>query len=158
MFKPGFNWSASRGLPEKGDWGQKRGLLIRVAGGAATGIFTPASFFGLNLTLFFRTVLQKSVNNSLKIPVSTESIRKATKCRSDHSCLRGGHDCVCSVETSIANFGLFVKPAEHCTCSYKMSFGNGFICLCPVRYEIFMRSRSGQISWYGLYQTGSARL
>jgi len=77
--------------------------------------------------------------NSVDLKVENETIQKTTKCPSAFKCLSDKNFPLCAPESSIPGYGLFVHPAEINSCNYKMSFGNGFICTCPTRYEIFSR-------------------
>ena len=72
--------------------------------------------------------------------INSESIHKTTKCSSGFKCLTDEtHPCCVPASTVIEGYGLFVHTARQHSCLYNMSFGNGFICNCPSRYEIFLR-------------------
>jgi hypothetical protein len=121
---------------------EKRGLF-QVAGGAPLPdhpclSFRPHIVHPGNCPNHFE--LQGPVKRIMELMINKETIDKTKKCLSDFSCLNGTDDCLCTVESTIANLGLLVMPGKYHKCLYKMSFGNGFICLCPVRYEIFTRS------------------
>jgi hypothetical protein len=76
--------------------------------------------------------------------INDETKRKATKCPSKFYCLNDEHNLLCSVNKPmcaavrrIEGIGLFVKPVTKRGCFYRISFGCGFICNCPVRNKIF---------------------
>jgi len=77
--------------------------------------------------------------NSVALEVDNQTIQKTTKCPSAFKCQSDEAYPLCAPESSIPGYGLFVQPPEANSCHYKMSFGNGFICTCPIRYEIFTR-------------------
>jgi hypothetical protein len=77
--------------------------------------------------------------NSADLKVDNQTIQKTTKCPSAFKCQSDEAYPLCAPESSIPGYGLFVQPPEANSCHYKMSFGNGFICTCPTRYEIFTR-------------------
>jgi hypothetical protein len=80
-----------------------------------------------------------SDRNFVDLEVDNQTIQKTTKCPSAFKCQRDDAYPLCAPESSIPGYGLFVRPPEANSCHYKMSFGNGFICTCPTRYEIFTR-------------------
>lgn len=74
--------------------------------------------------------------------------REATKCTSSLSCLSGttspddGHH-RCSVDYVLKKNLMFVKPKELQAnfCPYKLNYGAGHVCQCPVRYHLFITGR-----------------
>jgi hypothetical protein len=78
--------------------------------------------------------------------VSEDARRRTTKCSSDFFCLKsnGNPKCseempLCSVDYYIDKTDLVVKFTSNTDCPYKSSFGQRYICTCPVRHEIFER-------------------
>lgn len=71
------------------------------------------------------------------ILIDNETINKTTKCPSCLKCLNDNNHQLCRPESPIKGYGIFIDAKESNSCPYKMSFGNGTICNCPVRYEIF---------------------
>ena len=76
--------------------------------------------------------------------VSDEAIKGTTKCSWNFKCLEYNKSpkCavnkpMCEVENTLENY-LFVDW-NHEKCHYKLDFGDSFICLCPVRKEIYKR-------------------
>lgn len=69
--------------------------------------------------------------------INKKTIEKTTKCLFRFNCFSDKTYPRCTAENPIAEHGLFVRFTEPTSCHYKMSFGNGFICTCPTRYEIF---------------------
>jgi len=62
--------------------------------------------------------------------------QKTTKCRKNFSCITDGTP-LCSVELCIENNIHFIKCLNNELCSYKVPFGYSFVCICPVRKELF---------------------
>ncbi len=73
--------------------------------------------------------------------VSDEAQRIARDCAKGFSCLRKEGKDLCPVELAIGGKVHFVRCLNDGHCSYQYSFGNGFICGCPVRKEIFNKYR-----------------
>ena len=80
----------------------------------------------------------------MELKVSDEVIEKTTECSSNYYCLENNNSLKCSanksmckVESAINNI-LFVDW-DHKDCHYKVGFGNSFMCMCPVRKEIYKR-------------------
>jgi hypothetical protein len=65
------------------------------------------------------------------------TISATTKCNKDFSCLNGPCDNLCSVAYSMNQGIAFVRCAEGLICNYRTSYGDSYICLCPVRNEIY---------------------
>ncbi len=55
------------------------------------------------------------------------------------NCLLEGKCGDCVIEWVVKGSGMFVKTSLSDSCSYKMAFGDKFICKCPTRYELHMR-------------------
>jgi hypothetical protein len=73
--------------------------------------------------------------NRMGIEVSEDAIKKTTKCRKNISCLSGKE--ICKVELCIDNKIHFIKCVDNNPCSYKVPFGYSYVCLCPVRKELY---------------------
>ena len=77
----------------------------------------------------------------MDIHVSDEVRRAATNCKKEFSCLERERNNICTVlctkEDCINGIVHFIKCLNEGSCSYQHSFGDGFICGCPVRKEIF---------------------
>jgi hypothetical protein len=69
--------------------------------------------------------------------VINEKIIKKTKCLFNFVCLSDPDKILCKVESNVGNSVLFVKPTNGSICNYKTNFGEGHICKCPVRKEIY---------------------
>jgi hypothetical protein len=80
-----------------------------------------------------------------KFTVSTETLKKTTKCSHDFSCLttgKCGNLLLCKVEKRFDNNMLYVKTTrdtEGVSCPYKFNVGSSVehICLCPTHYAIY---------------------
>ncbi|MFZ3059066.1 MAG: hypothetical protein WA102_04925 [Candidatus Methanoperedens sp.] len=71
------------------------------------------------------------------IRVNEEILKNTTKCRKDFSCLSGKRNDICRVELAVNDKIHFVKCLSDEPCDYKKSFGYSFICICPVRKELY---------------------
>ena len=77
----------------------------------------------------------------MDLSISEDSIRKTSKCPHSYKCLNGQASRLCRPENSITGYGVFVDSEVAGPCPYKLPFGYGWICKCPVRIEIFERYR-----------------
>ncbi len=73
--------------------------------------------------------------------VSKEKIDMTTRCKCDFKCLHDDSFQVCPVENPITPQGVYFIKMVHsiCNSSYCLSFGNSYICRCPVRKELYER-------------------
>lgn len=71
-----------------------------------------------------------------ELSVDSATISATTKCSKQFSCLAGDGE-ICAVEYSMNKGISFVNCAEDSGCCYRTSYGDGWICLCPVRNEIY---------------------
>lgn len=74
---------------------------------------------------------------SKNIVINKKTIKETTKCPFNFVCLSNTDKISCKVESNIGNTILFVKPTNGIICNYNINFGEGHICTCPVRKEIY---------------------
>ena len=72
-----------------------------------------------------------------------DTIKKETyRCPHDFTCLAttpSGNQRKCKVAYSIGkNVLSLVASQERVSCPYKIMYGNGLLCLCPVNYYLYM--------------------
>ena len=79
------------------------------------------------------------MNGSKEIRISEDSLKNAGKCKKNHSCLSGQRDDLCKVELNVDDKIHFVKCMSKESCPYRIYFGYSYVCLCPVRKELFNR-------------------
>jgi hypothetical protein len=145
--------SASRGLPVTGQLRfSKRGdYCLRLAEGPLPELL-PQPLFSASIFHLQSRCRQSAHSSSNKrsggllkkdamaLIINSEAIQKTTKCSSGFKCLTDEtHPCCAPAGTAIEGYGLFVNASRQHSCPYNISFGNGFICNCPSRYEIFNR-------------------
>lgn len=80
------------------------------------------------------------MNGNHKYEVSQDTIRSAHGCLKNFDCLEGNAD-LCHVEKEVNGEVLFIKNDGKNICNYRISFGDSFICCCPVRKELHKRYR-----------------
>ncbi len=73
------------------------------------------------------------------IELEDEILRKAVDCDRDFSCLDGKGRHMCGVEYAVNDSVLFVKGDGAVYCNYRMYYGDGKVCKCPVRMEIYKK-------------------
>jgi len=73
------------------------------------------------------------------IEVSKKARQAASNCYKDLACLTDGEAQVCKVKACLGSGVLFVHRRPAVDCPFKVTFGSGQLCECPVRKEIFER-------------------
>jgi hypothetical protein len=68
--------------------------------------------------------------------INKELIKETTKCQKSFDCLNNDKHIFSKVENCVNNKIHFVKCSDY-SCSYLVSFGNSYVCSCPIRKEIF---------------------
>jgi hypothetical protein len=76
---------------------------------------------------------------SVKIAVSANVIERTTRCQRQFSCLSGAVESLCEVEYVVVGELYCLKRTSWRGCSYERRFGDTFLCICPVRQEIYDR-------------------
>jgi hypothetical protein len=72
--------------------------------------------------------------------VSKETLDRTVRCPDGMKCLEEGSCPICQAERLVRGNGVFVKPGGPAwPCTYRMNFGGGVICHCPVRFELLDR-------------------
>ena len=69
--------------------------------------------------------------------VDDSIIRKTTQCEKNLSCMSETKTELCKITRNVEDKVYFVKCEENESCSYRLSFGDSFICNCPVRKAIY---------------------
>jgi hypothetical protein len=69
--------------------------------------------------------------------VSEETITETKKCKKGFSCLTGQREDLCQVESCINGKVHFIKCLDKDPCPYQDTFGDGVICHCPIRKELY---------------------
>lgn len=73
----------------------------------------------------------------VKYKVKPETLERANRCIKKHSCVLEHDGTVCEIECAPTGEVLFVYCKDRHLCNYQMGFGEGVVCTCPVRKEIF---------------------
>ncbi|MDO9694663.1 MAG: hypothetical protein Q7W56_08010 [Candidatus Latescibacteria bacterium] len=73
--------------------------------------------------------------------ISPDTIAGADRCPREHACLRTGAGFLCPAEEIVGDDIVFVSYVPEVSCCYRISFGEGFVCNCPVRREACRRAR-----------------
>ncbi len=73
----------------------------------------------------------------MNMTVPQSVVDSADRCEHNHSCLTerrcGPHE-MCDVSEADGRNILFLCAGKDVVCSYRIPFGNGHICRCPVHY------------------------
>ncbi len=69
--------------------------------------------------------------------INKDTLKKTTRCAYGFQCLEDEGRKVCPGKNHISGSGLFINDEKRRHCMYFMYFGQGYICNCPVRSELF---------------------
>ena len=76
----------------------------------------------------------------MRYKIDDSIVERATKCGKDNACLKDAKHSLCPVERlAKASEVLFVCTDGRDPCNLRVPFGQGNVCACPVRIEIFKR-------------------
>ncbi len=67
--------------------------------------------------------------------VTPATIAKTTRCDRGHACVKANAEYLCPIEELAGGEVVFVTYVPQVTCTYRSSFGEGYVCNCPVRRE-----------------------
>ncbi len=73
----------------------------------------------------------------MKLEISNDIISKTTKCTKNFDCLTNTHHIYCRVKECYQNEVHFVECLYDDYCTYRMAFGDSYVCNCPTRKEIY---------------------
>ncbi len=71
------------------------------------------------------------------IQISEEILKKTDRCRKNFACLSGEGTELCKVELCVEDKIHFIKCMDRKPCGYRIPFGYSYVCICPVRKELF---------------------
>lgn len=81
-----------------------------------------------------------AVGNAKQFEVDPRIIEQANLCQDCHRCIKDPNFQLCKIDyVTAAGSVLFVFNDQCKNCNYKISFGNGTVCGCPVRREIMAK-------------------
>ena len=75
--------------------------------------------------------------DAVALQVSSRTRQAASACTKDFACLSGRAEHVCPVECCVDGRVHFIKCLHHTYCSFQQAFGEGLLCTCPVRKELY---------------------
>jgi len=67
------------------------------------------------------------------------AVARTDRCAHGFSCLSGSLECLHEISDCISGCVHFIEHDPCGTCTYKVRFGSGCLCDCPVRKEIYNR-------------------
>jgi len=73
----------------------------------------------------------------MDIKIGEELLKKATKCEKNFSCLSEQKRDVCKINYVAKYQTVFLEKESGKPCKYLVPISDSFICICPVRYEIY---------------------
>jgi len=72
----------------------------------------------------------------MKFDIDQEVLDQADQCTKNHRCCSENPEDLCEAEVQFIGEQRFVCKNQG-ICSYKLSFGSSFFCMCPVRRAIY---------------------
>lgn len=72
----------------------------------------------------------------MKLEIDQEVLAKADQCTKNFRCCSGAPEDLCEAELILTGEQFFVCKSPD-ICAYKLPFGTGFFCTCPVRRAIY---------------------
>jgi hypothetical protein len=73
----------------------------------------------------------------MELEISEEALRRTTQCPHEFACLNNGEHHLCTPLVTMGKGGLLIKEGAVKRDPYRVSFGNSWLCICPVRREIW---------------------
>ena len=81
--------------------------------------------------------MSKKLDEQPCYAVSEETIAGTQSCEKGFSCLKGQREDLCLVEYCVNGKVHFIKCLNEESCPYQGTFGDGVICYCPTRKELY---------------------
>ena len=81
--------------------------------------------------------MTKKLDERLCYTVSEETIARTRNCKKDFSCLKEQREDLCPIDSCVKGEVHFIKCLNKTSCVYQGSFGNGVVCYCPTRKELY---------------------
>ena len=73
------------------------------------------------------------------IQINKNILQRTTHCNHEFCCLSGDKKSLCDVVGSVGFDIKVIKPKSENDCKYHLSYGNGSLCVCPTRNELYNR-------------------
>jgi hypothetical protein len=74
----------------------------------------------------------------MKYNIDPDTLNEAEHCTCNYSCLKDKSECLCNIDYNLGNGRIiFLKSVQNVHCQYILSYGNSYICTCPVRKKIY---------------------
>lgn len=73
----------------------------------------------------------------MAVEIDKQIINEASKCNKDCVCISSQSSPYCSIKDCVVGEIHFINCLEANFCPYKIPFGEGIVCSCPVRKEIY---------------------
>jgi hypothetical protein len=74
----------------------------------------------------------------MKWAIGDETRQCTMRCKKGFACLAGERE-LCAVEHCVDGVVHFIRCKNSVPCSYQLNFGDGVVCLCPIRKELYNR-------------------
>jgi hypothetical protein len=81
------------------------------------------------------------MERALQYTIDDEICSQASYCRQGKVCLSDPEHRMCAVTQCVNREVLFVCGTNRGICDYRMSFGNSYICSCPIRIELYRQHK-----------------
>ncbi|MBT3048940.1 MAG: hypothetical protein G8D61_19875 [gamma proteobacterium symbiont of Ctena orbiculata] len=82
------------------------------------------------------------MDNNKQYVIEPRIIEQADRCKLCHLCLNDPEHQLCKIDFVAGDGAILLMFNDQCTeCGYKVSFGSGAVCGCPIRREIMIKYR-----------------
>jgi len=81
--------------------------------------------------------MSKKLDKQPCYTVSEETIKETKRCKKGFSCLKEQREDLCQVDSCVDDEVPFIKCMNKDSCSYQGTLGNGIVCYCPTRKELY---------------------
>lgn len=81
--------------------------------------------------------MSKKEDKQTSYSVSAETLAETKRCNKDFSCQKGPREDLCPIDYCVAGKVHFIKCQNKEICPYQSTFGDGVICNCPTRKELY---------------------
>ena len=80
------------------------------------------------------------MDHTIQIEIDSRTVEQANLCKDGHCCISSSDFNLCDIDYVAADGAVLFVISDQCKeCAYKIPFGGGSVCGCPVRREIMAK-------------------
>ena len=77
----------------------------------------------------------------MELDVKTKTQDAANLCKNNCRCQSDGGRPDCAIINTVNSKVFFTEGRPPCDCPYQHSYGSAFMCMCPVRQDIYLKHK-----------------